>query len=71
MSGTNIYQSDNALKWQIGIQQWLIRVYESIDPDDHLNEHLLERREALIAECNRKIRLMEFALEARKNNVAH
>ena len=65
-TGTNIYQSDNALKWQIGIQQWLIRVYESVDPDDHLNERLLVKREVLIAECQRKIRLMEFALKARE-----
>jgi len=58
-------QSALALKAQISIQQWLIRLYESIEPDDRLNENLLDKREALIAECNRKIRLLEFALKAR------
>lgn len=59
-------QSDLALKAQISIQQWLIRLYESVEPDDHINEHLLGKNAALIAECNRKIRLLEFALKARE-----
>ena len=62
-------QSETALKVQISIQQWLIRLYESIEPDDHINEHLLEKRATLIAECNRKIRLLEFALLARKDKM--
>ena len=59
-------QSDLALKAQIAIQRSLIRLYESIEPDDHINEHLLDKRATLIAECNRKIRLLEFALKARE-----
>ena len=59
-------QSNLALKAQVSIQQWLIRLYESIEPDDHINEHLLDKRATLIAECNRKIRLLEFALKVRE-----